>query len=86
MLWPSSLSNEVPTIRFVVYLHLILISPITGFNVFTTVLAHESYNHLEDEEIHVFTADVTKDTDITSLRESISSTTDGNLDVLVNCA
>ncbi|OQE17252.1 hypothetical protein PENSTE_c021G06650 [Penicillium steckii] len=57
-----------------------------GFNVFTTVLAHESYDHLEDEEIYVFTADVTKDTDITSLRESISSTTGGNLDVLVNCA
>ncbi|KAL3450555.1 hypothetical protein BJX65DRAFT_305390 [Aspergillus insuetus] len=57
-----------------------------GFDVFTTLLAHEPRDHLVDEGIHAFTADVTKDADIISLRVTISSETSGNLDVLVNCA
>jgi NAD(P)-dependent dehydrogenase (short-subunit alcohol dehydrogenase family) len=57
-----------------------------GFDVFTTLLAHEPREHLIDEGIHASTADVTKDTDIVSLKETISSETSGNLDVLVNCA
>jgi 1-acylglycerone phosphate reductase len=57
-----------------------------GYDVFTTLLAHEPRDHLLDEGIHAFTADVTKDADIISLKETISSETSGSLDVLVNCA
>ncbi|KAJ0289810.1 hypothetical protein COL922a_014284, partial [Colletotrichum nupharicola] len=57
-----------------------------GYDVFTTLLAHEPREHLVDEGIHAFTADVTKDADIISLKETISSETSGSLDVLVNCA
>lgn len=57
-----------------------------GFSVFTTLLAHEPREHLTDAGINAFTADVTKDEDITLLKETISSETDGNLNVLVNCA
>jgi 1-acylglycerone phosphate reductase len=60
--------------------------PSLGFDVFTTLLAHEPRDHLVDEGIHAFTADVTKDTDIVSLKETISSATSGSLDILVNCA
>ncbi|KAL2849410.1 short chain dehydrogenase [Aspergillus pseudodeflectus] len=57
-----------------------------GYDVFTTLLAHEPRDHLVDEGIHAFTADVTKDADIISLKDTISSKTSGSLDVLVNCA
>ncbi|CAK4032114.1 short-chain dehydrogenase reductase sdr [Lecanosticta acicola] len=57
-----------------------------GYTVYTTLLAHEKTDHLSEAGIHVFTADVTKDEDVERLREDISDATNGNLDVLVNCA
>ncbi|KGO64722.1 Short-chain dehydrogenase/reductase SDR [Penicillium italicum] len=57
-----------------------------GYVVYTTLLAHEPRDHLTDLGIHSFTADVTKDSDIEQLKETISSLTDGNLNVLVNNA
>jgi len=57
-----------------------------GFDVFTTVLAHESSEHLVEAGLHASIADVTKDQDITLLEDKISSDTGGNLDILVNCA
>ncbi|KAI0147402.1 short chain dehydrogenase [Xylariaceae sp. FL1272] len=57
-----------------------------GFNVFTTLLPHESRDHLTDVDIHAFASDVTKDEDVARLKDIISSETDSCLDVLVNCA
>lgn len=59
---------------------------ILGFDVFTTLLAHESRDHLTSAGIHAFTADVTKDEDMALLKETVSTTTAEKLDVLVNCA
>ncbi|RFU78520.1 short-chain dehydrogenase reductase sdr [Trichoderma arundinaceum] len=57
-----------------------------GYIVFTTLLAHEPREHLSDNGIHAFTADVTNDDDITALRDTISDLTDGSLDIMVNNA
>ncbi|KAI0199297.1 short chain dehydrogenase [Astrocystis sublimbata] len=57
-----------------------------GFNVFTTVLAHESREHLTDMDVHTFSSDVTKDDEVAGLKEAISIQTNSSLDVLVNCA
>ncbi|KAL4784743.1 hypothetical protein BJX76DRAFT_347541 [Aspergillus varians] len=57
-----------------------------GYTVFTTLLAHESRDHLTDIGITTISADVTKDDDVTSLREVISEKTGGRLDILVNNA
>lgn len=57
-----------------------------GFDVFATLLPHEPREHLTSTGIYTFTADVTKDEDIALLEKTISSQTNGGLDVLVNCA
>jgi NAD(P)-dependent dehydrogenase (short-subunit alcohol dehydrogenase family) len=61
-----------------------LISP--GYAVFATLLPHEPREHLTNFGVQVFSADVTSDTEIEKLQETISNITDGRLDVLVNCA
>jgi 1-acylglycerone phosphate reductase len=57
-----------------------------GFTVVTTLLAHESREHLIDAGIWAFAADVTKDADIEKLREEVASIGHGRLDILVNNA
>ncbi|OQE10440.1 hypothetical protein PENVUL_c004G02459 [Penicillium vulpinum] len=57
-----------------------------GYVVYTTLLAHEPRDHLTDLGIHAFTADVTKDTDVEQLKDTISSLTEDSLNVLVNNA
>ncbi|KEY67013.1 hypothetical protein S7711_04697 [Stachybotrys chartarum IBT 7711] len=57
-----------------------------GYTVITTLLAHEPREHLTNNGIHVFTADVTKDEDIKNLRDEVEAITPSGLDVLVNCA
>ncbi|CAG8978207.1 hypothetical protein HYALB_00011442 [Hymenoscyphus albidus] len=59
---------------------------IKGYTVITTLLSHESRNHLTDAGINVFTADVTKDEDTIALRDEVIKITGGGLDVLVNNA
>ena len=57
-----------------------------GYKVVTTLLAHEPCEHLTDNGIHAFTADVTKDLDIERLCNDVSNLSPGGLDVLVNNA
>jgi NAD(P)-dependent dehydrogenase (short-subunit alcohol dehydrogenase family) len=59
---------------------------LVGYTVITTLLAHEPREHLTNNGIHVFTADVTKDEDIKNLRDEVEAITPSGLDVLVNCA
>ncbi|PQE17076.1 Short-chain dehydrogenase reductase SDR protein [Rutstroemia sp. NJR-2017a BBW] len=56
------------------------------YTVISTLLAHESREHLESIGVHVFTSDVTSDEDAESLRDSVEKLTGGMLDVLVNNA
>ncbi|PQE34042.1 short chain dehydrogenase protein [Rutstroemia sp. NJR-2017a WRK4] len=53
-----------------------------GYTVISTLLAHESREHLESIGVHVFTSDVTSDEDAESLRDSVEKLTGGKLDVL----
>ena len=57
-----------------------------GYTVITTLLAHESRDHLTDFGIHAFAADVTRDDDISELRNDVEEIVHGSLDVLVNNA
>ena len=50
------------------------------------LLPHEARDHLTDNGIHAFSANVTKDDDVHKLRGLIDEVTDGGLDVLVNNA
>jgi hypothetical protein len=56
------------------------------FEVFATLLPHESRKHLSDTGYHVFSSDVTSDEDAARLVSEIDLITKGNLDVLVNNA
>ncbi|KAI3325474.1 hypothetical protein HD806DRAFT_533140 [Xylariaceae sp. AK1471] len=59
---------------------------VEAFNVFATFLSHGPREHLTKGKIHAYASGVTKDEDITALKESIESQTSSGLDVLVDCA
>jgi 1-acylglycerone phosphate reductase len=58
----------------------------TGYEVFGTLLPHESRDHLVNTGIHGFTADVTSDEETKRLMAEIEPLCGGRLDVLVNNA
>lgn len=58
----------------------------SGFIVMATILPHESRDHLQDPNIHVFNLDVTSEDGIKAFKEAAMQVTDGSLDILVNNA
>jgi len=58
----------------------------TDFTVITTLLPHETRDHLEDPQIHVFNLDVTDEANVESFALLVQKLTGGKLDVLVNNA
>ncbi|KUI61930.1 NADPH-dependent 1-acyldihydroxyacetone phosphate reductase [Cytospora mali] len=57
-----------------------------GYEVFGTLLPHESREHLISSGIHAFNADVTSDEDTVRLMKALEPLCEGRLDVLVNNA
>lgn len=53
---------------------------------FATLLPHEGREHLTNEGIQVFNADVTSDKEVAELLSTIDSISHGKLDMLVNNA
>lgn len=57
-----------------------------GFTVIATVLPHEDQEHLLSKQIKVSCTDVTSEDSVLELKEAVSATTNGRLDVLINNA
>lgn len=57
-----------------------------GYTVITTLLKHESREHLTEHGIHVFATDVTKDEDVDQLVKDVTDILPSGLDILVNNA
>lgn len=57
-----------------------------GLTVIATLLPHEDRQHLVDDGIHVFNADVTSDKQTEELLQIVVVLTGGRLDALVNNA
>ncbi|KAI4151741.1 MAG: hypothetical protein LQ341_000846 [Variospora aurantia] len=58
----------------------------TGFTVIATVLPHEDQEHLLSQQIKVSYTDVTSETSVLELKETVETISKGRLDVLINNA
>jgi len=58
----------------------------TDVQVISTLLPHESAEHLLSRGVHVVRTDVTKDNSVQELKEFIKKLTGGRLDILINNA